>query len=100
MFYSDGKIDEAIEMLLDMGVLCNTPMDPSGIDYHDYKKRYGSRLTLLGNIDLTWPLIQGTPADVERDVREHIGVLRSGGRWIASSSHRIVNCIPTKTSSR
>ena len=59
IFHSDGKIDGGVEMLLDMGVSCLTPMDPSGIDYRDYKKRYGHRVCLHGNIDLTWPLAQG-----------------------------------------
>jgi uroporphyrinogen decarboxylase len=94
MFHSDGKIDAAIDMLLDMGVDGITPMDPSGVDYRDYKKRYGDRLTLFGNIDITWPLVKGTPADVDQDVREHMEVLKPGGRWVAGSSHSIVNYIP------
>jgi uroporphyrinogen decarboxylase len=94
MFHSDGKIDDSIEMLLDMGVSAITPMDPSGIDYRDYKRRYGSRLTLFGNIDITWPLVEGTPDDVERDVRDHMDALKPGGRWVAGSSHSIVNYIP------
>jgi len=94
MFHSDGKIDDAVDMLLEMGVLGITPMDPSGIDYHEYKRRYGDRLTLFGNIDITWPLVSGTPADVARDVQEHMEALKPGGRWIAGSSHSIVNYIP------
>jgi uroporphyrinogen-III decarboxylase len=94
LFHSDGRLDAAIEMLVDMGVNGITPMDPSGIDYRDYKKRYGNRLTLHGNIDITWPLVSGTPADVERDVREHMDALKPGGRWIAGSAHSIVNYIP------
>jgi len=94
MFHSDGKIDDAMEMLLDMGVDAITPMDPSGVDYRDYKKRYGHRVTFVGNIDLQWPLASGTPEDVERDVKEHMAVLKPGGRWIAGSSHSIVNYIP------
>jgi uroporphyrinogen decarboxylase len=93
-FHSDGKIDQAVEMLLDMGVDCLTPMDPSGIDYRDYKKRYGHRVTLHGNIDITWPLVNGTPQDVRRDVKAHMDCLKPGGRWIAGSSHSIVNYIP------
>ena len=93
-FHSDGKIDDAVEMLLDMGVDALDPMDPSGIDYRDYKKRYGHRVTLLGNIDITWPLVSGTPADVEKDVIEHMEVMKPGGRWIAASAHSIVNYIP------
>ncbi len=94
IFHSDGKIDRAVEMLIEMGVDCITPMDPSGIDYRQYKKRFGSRVTLHGNIDITWPLVRGTAADVERDVRDHMEVLRPGGRWIAGSSHSVVNYIP------
>jgi len=93
-FHSDGKLDAAVEMLLDMGVDCITPMDPSGIDYRSYKKRYGHRVTLHGNIDISWPLVKGTPEDVERDVKEHMDVLKPGGRWIAGSSHSIVDYIP------
>ncbi len=94
MFHSDGKIDDGIEMLVDMGVKAIHPMDPSGIDYRDYKKRYGTRLTLFGNIDITWPLVEGSVADVERDVRDHMDALKHGGRWVAGSSHSIVNYIP------
>lgn len=94
LFHSDGKIDDAVEMLLDMGVDCLNPMDPSGIDYREYKRRYGQRVTLSGNIDITWPLVKGTPEDVERDVKEHTDVLKPGGRWIGGSSHSIVNYIP------
>ncbi len=94
IFHSDGRIDDGVEMLLEMGVCCLTPMDPSGIDYRDYKKRYGHRVCLHGNIDLRWPLAQGTPDDVARDVAAHMEVLKPGGRWIAGSSHSIVNYIP------
>jgi len=94
IFHSDGKLDDAMEMLLDMGVSAITPMDPSGVDYRDYKKRYGHRVTFWGNIDITWPLATGTPADVEKDVAEHAEVMKPGGRWIAASAHSIVNYIP------
>jgi uroporphyrinogen-III decarboxylase len=94
MFHSDGKIDDAVPMLLEMGANGIHPMDPSGINYRDYKKRYGSRVTLFGNIDITSPLVEGTPADVARDVQEHMEVLKPGGRWVAASSHSIVNYIP------
>jgi uroporphyrinogen-III decarboxylase len=93
-FHSDGKLDEAMEMLLEMGFSCINPLDPSGIDYRDYKKRYGHRVTLSGGIDLTYPLIKGTPEDVERFVQDLCTVMKPGGRWEAASSHSIVNYIP------
>ena len=96
LFHSDGKIDDAVEMLLDMGVDCLNPMDPSGVDYRDYKRRYGHRVSLSGNIDITWPLVKGTPDDVERDVKEHMDVLKPGGRWIAGSSHSNSKLYPAR----
>jgi uroporphyrinogen-III decarboxylase len=94
LFHSDGRIDDAVEGLIDLGVDCINPLDPYGVDYREYKKRYGDRLCLWGNIDIEWPLAHGTPEDVERDVIAHAEVLKPGGRWIAGSSHSITNFVP------
>ena len=94
MFHSDGKIDDIIPWLADIGVDCIQPMDPYGIDYSDYKKRFGSLVCLAGNIDIEFPLAHGTPEDVERDVKAHMEVLKPGGGYVATSSHSIVNYIP------
>jgi len=83
-----------MEMLLDMGVSCINPLDPSGIDCREYKKRYGDRVTLSGGINLTYPLIEGTPEDVERTIQELCEAMKPGGRWEAASCHSIVNYIP------
>ena len=93
-FHSDGKIDEIMDDLIEMGVDAVNPMDPYSIDYRDYKKRYGSRVTLTGNIDVEFPLAKGTPEDVEKDVKEHMDILKPGYGYIAGSSHSIVNYIP------
>ncbi len=80
--------------LIDIGITCLTPMDPYSIDYREYKKRYGDRIALHGNIDIENPLVEGTPEDVERDVKEHMDVLKPGGGYVCASSHSIVNYIP------
>lgn len=94
LFHSDGKIDDIVEDLIKMGIDCLNPMDPYGIDYREYKKRYGSKLALFGNIDIEFPLSKGTPQDVDRDVREHMEVLKPGYGYVAGSSHSIVDYIP------
>jgi 5-methyltetrahydrofolate--homocysteine methyltransferase len=94
MFHSDGKIDDIVPWLADIGVDCIQPMDPYGIDYSDYKKRFGSLVCLAGNIDIEFPLAHGTPEDVEQDVKAHMEVLKPGGGYVATSSHSIVNYIP------
>jgi uroporphyrinogen decarboxylase len=94
LFHSDGKIDDAVEGLIDLGIKAINPLDPYGVDYREYKKRYGDRLCLWGNIDVEWPLAHGTPEDVEKDVAAHAEILKPGGRWIAGSSHSITNFVP------
>jgi uroporphyrinogen decarboxylase len=94
LFHSDGKIDAAVEGLIDLGINGINPLDPYGVDYRDYKKRYGDRLCLWGNVDVEWPLAHGTPEEVEKDVIAHVEALKPGGRWIAGSSHSITNFVP------
>jgi 5-methyltetrahydrofolate--homocysteine methyltransferase len=94
MFHSDGKIDDIVPWLADIGVDCIQPMDPYGIDFREYKKRFGNIVCLAGNIDIEFPLAHGTIEDVERDVKEHMEVLKPGGGYVATSSHSIVNYIP------
>lgn len=94
LFHSDGKIDVLVEDLINIGVNCINPLDPYCIDYKDYKKRFGKRVALCGNIDIEFPLSKGTPEDVEKDVREHMEVLKPGYGYVSDSSHSIVNYIP------
>jgi len=92
--YSMMKIDDIVEDLISIGVDAITPLDPYAIDYRQYKKRYGHVLTFVGNVDIEFPLSKGTAADIEKDVREHMEVLKPGYGYIASCSHSIVNYIP------
>lgn len=94
MFHSDGKVDDIVEDLIDMGLDCLNPMDPYGIDYRDYKKRYGSRLCLSGNFDVEFPLGNGTPEQVDADVKARMEVMKPGYGYVATCSHSIVNYIP------
>jgi uroporphyrinogen decarboxylase len=94
IFHSDGKIDDIVGDLIEMGLDCLNPMDPYGIDYMDYKKRFGSKLCLSGNVDIEFPLSKGTPEDVDADVKEHMEVLKPGYGYAATCSHSIVNYIP------
>jgi 5-methyltetrahydrofolate--homocysteine methyltransferase len=94
MFHSDGNVTDLVPMLLEVGIDCVQPMDPYGVDYREMKKKFGSRVCLAGNIDIEFPLAHGTPADVEKDVKEHLEALMPGGGYICGSSHSIVNYIP------
>jgi uroporphyrinogen-III decarboxylase len=93
MFHSDGKIDDIVEDLINMGLNCLNPLDPYGVDYADYKARYGDRLCLSGNVDIEFPLSNGTPEDVDADVKKHMDILKPGNGYVATVSHSVVNYI-------
>lgn len=76
-----------------MGVDCLNPMDPSGVDYADYKKRFGNRLCFSGNVNVEL-LAKGTAQEIYEDVKKHIDIMKHGYGYIISSSHSIVNYIP------
>ena len=94
LFHSDGKIDEIIPWIIEFGVDALNPMDPYCIDYREYKRKYGNKIALWGNIDIEFPLSKGTPDDIEKDIKTHMDALKPGYGYICSSSHSIVNYIP------
>lgn len=85
---SDGHVDPVIDVLLDGGINCLHPVEPSGgTDMVKLRKRYGNRLILRGGID-KFALTRGQAAiDAELDYRLD-PVLRGGGTMFGLD-HRI-----------
>jgi uroporphyrinogen decarboxylase len=64
-------------------------MDITGI-----KRRYGKRISLIGNIDLGYTLTRGTPDEVRDEVRQRIRDLAPGGGYAVSSSNSVPEYVP------
>jgi uroporphyrinogen decarboxylase len=92
-FHSDGKIDEAIPWIIELGFCSLNPIEPYGMNIYDIKQRFGDKLALVGNIDVAGPLAFGTPAQVEAEVREHIDRLAIGGGYVGATSHSVLDDI-------
>ncbi len=88
--HSDGDINAVVDWWLDSGVDCIDPIDPgAGLHLQDFKRRFGARVCLKGNVDCTGPLVDGSVAEVEREVRTCIEDAGAGGGFILSSSNTI-----------
>lgn len=88
--HSDGDIGAVVDWWLDSGVDCLDPVDPAaGLDLADFKKRFGARACLKGNVNCTGPLADGPEAEVEREVRQCLQKGMPGGGFILSSSNTI-----------
>ncbi len=88
-YHSDGCLDQLLPILMDLGFSAVHPVEPYGNNIYELKKKYGDKICLMGNIDIT-PLRFGTPQDIEKDVKKHMDELKKGGGYVVSSSNSIV----------
>lgn len=91
IFHTDGNVMLVLEDILKLGPcgLCN--IEPGAMDIEQIKRDYGQRICLIGNIDLGYTLTEGTPKEVEQEVKERIEIVGQGGGYILSSSNIITN---------
>jgi uroporphyrinogen decarboxylase len=61
----------------------------------EYKKKYGSRVALLGGVDIN-VLAGSSENDVRRHVREILETCMKGGRYALGSGNSITNFIPVE----
>ena len=95
MFHSCGGVTSIMDnIIMKMDIDCLNPIEPYSNNIYELKQKYGSKLTLSGNIDIAGPLAFGTEEEVREDVREHLEKLMPGGRYILSTNHSIMNGIP------
>jgi uroporphyrinogen decarboxylase len=89
IFHSDGNLMPIMDDLLSLGMNGLHPIEPGAMDIAEVKRRYGSRLCLVGNIDLRYTLTRGTPEETEAEVRDRIREIAPGGGYIVSSANDI-----------
>ena len=88
IIHSDGNILPFLDDLLSLGIAGLHPIEKGAMDIRALKQRYGSRLCLLGNIDLNI-LGAGTPQEVESEVCAVIRDVGPGGGYIVTSGNSL-----------
>ena len=94
VLHSDGMLLDIMEDLIALGVDAIHPIEPKAMDIVDLKRRYGDRLSLIGNVDLIHTLPHGTPQEIETEVHERIRALAPGGGYAVSSANSIPRYVP------
>jgi uroporphyrinogen decarboxylase len=88
--HTDGNISAILDTLIDAGIDALDPIEPaSGMDIGEVKARYGDRIAVMGNVDCSFVLTQGTPEEVGEAVKETIAKASPGGGHILSSGNSI-----------
>jgi len=70
--YDDGKLMDALPLLVEAGVDCIQTCSPAPLgdfDIIEAKRRHGAQLTFMGGVDHVNVLARGTPEEVDRAVR-------------------------------
>ncbi|MBS3751381.1 MAG: hypothetical protein KGY39_07765 [Anaerolineales bacterium] len=91
MYHCDGAIYPLINHLVDMGIDVLNPIqaDAKNMAPKTLKKEFGDKLAFHGGIDIIDTLPNGTPNQVQDEVKSRIAVLGERGGYILASSHHI-----------
>jgi uroporphyrinogen decarboxylase len=82
--------------LLTLGMNGIHPIQPAAMDIKQIKAKYGSRVCILGNIDLDYTLTLGTPDEVDKEVKERIIAAGPGGGYIVTSANSLTDYCKTE----
>lgn len=94
VYHSDGNIQDVIEDIIGCGFDGLNPIEPKAMNINELKKKFGSRISLIGNIDLGYTLTRGTPEEVKAEVRQRIRDLAPGGGYAVASSNSVPEYVP------
>jgi len=89
LMHTDGRMDEIMPILYDVGIDAVHPVEPESNDIGEVKKRWVGRMALVGNIP-TVLLAYGSEEEVEEMVRDYCVRLGPGGGWVLGSSTSIM----------
>lgn len=92
-FHSDGDVSGYIGYIIDLGFQAMNPIEPLYNDIVGIKKEYGSKIALMGNLDIGGVLATGNIDDVKREMRGLLEKMMPGGGYIAMSSSSISDAV-------
>jgi uroporphyrinogen decarboxylase len=88
ILHTDGVITPIIEDILSMGIDAIHPIDPNCMDIRMFKRDYGDRVCIIGNVDIN-TLTMGSTDDVYQETRDLIRDLAPGYGYIVSAGNSI-----------
>jgi uroporphyrinogen decarboxylase len=99
ILHTDGNIRSIIPDIIEAGVDVLDPLQPEaeGMEPASIKREFGKDLVLRGGISTQQTLSKGNVQDVREEVRRVISEMASGGGYILSPGHPVLqNDVPTE----
>lgn len=94
IYHCCGNVERVIPMAIELGISAIHPLQPTCNDIYNYRRRFGTAICLMGNMDLAGVMTRGTPQEVQEDTWQHLAELSGGGGYIVASSHSITDDVP------
>ena len=93
----DGDINAILAILINSGKIDGLhSIEPvANMDIYEIKKRYGDRITIIGNLDCSVLMSFGTDDEIKNEIKRLIKNIAPGGGYIFSSSNAIHSGIST-----
>ena len=90
LMHTDGKLDNILPILYDVGFTINHPVEPESNELAEVKQKWAGKMALIGNVH-TPLLAYGTKEEVEEKVREYCMTVAPGGGYVLGSSTSIMD---------
>ena len=92
--HSDGKVDELIPELIDVGVDILNPVQPECNDLPNLVAAFGKRISFWGGIGTQTVMPFGTSGEVREKTRETFSVLGTHGNVLLAPTHILEPDVP------
>ena len=83
-----------IDDLIAMKVDAIHPIEPKAWDVAALKEKVKGKLSLLGSVDMDYPLARGTIEEVDEYIKKRIFEVAPGGGFAIGSSNSVAKYIP------
>jgi len=94
IFHSDGYVMDIMADLVAIGIDGFNPIEKAaGMDAWELRRRF-PELTLVGGMDVTHFLPNGTPDEIRAETRRMIDELGADGRLLIGSTTELDNTVP------
>ena len=97
VLHTCGNQSEMLDSIVELGVDALHAIQPTAQnDIRAIKKRYGKKLTLIGNIDIAQLLPFGSPWEVDQTVKSLIRDIGSEGGYVLTTCNGIMEDVPVE----
>jgi uroporphyrinogen decarboxylase len=88
IYHTDGILYDIMDKIIDCGVNALHPIEPKAMSIKEVKERYGTKLCLMGNVDVDM-LSRGRPEEIKRYVRKNIEEIGYNGGYCVGSGNSV-----------